>query len=70
MDNAADNKNRWVLGFFAWAILQGWLEEVHLSMMMVGHTHEDIDAIFKRITDQWREKKKVLTPSGFLCMLQ
>eukprot|EP00965_Chrysotila_dentata_P003335 108809-Pleurochrysis_carterae.AAC.1 len=70
MDNAADNKNRWVFGFFAWANLQGLVEEVHLSMMMVGHTHEDIDAIFKRITDQWREKKKVLTPSGLLCMLQ
>eukprot|EP00965_Chrysotila_dentata_P260345 6213872-Pleurochrysis_carterae.AAC.2 len=37
---------------------------------MVGHTHEDIDATFKRITDQWREQKEVLTPSGFLCMLQ
>eukprot|EP00965_Chrysotila_dentata_P079724 2629730-Pleurochrysis_carterae.AAC.1 len=58
MDNTADNKNRWVLGFFAWAINKGWVEEVYASMMMVGHTHEDINAIFKRIVDQWREKRK------------
>eukprot|EP00965_Chrysotila_dentata_P121861 4028031-Pleurochrysis_carterae.AAC.1 len=33
---------------------------------MVGHTHEDIDAIFRCVSDYWARKKKCLTPSVFL----
>lgn len=70
IDNASDNKNRWVLGFFAWLVLIGWVKEVQLSMMMVGHTHEDIDALFKRITEHWRKIHYVLTPDSFMQCLQ
>ena len=68
-DNAGDNKSRWVLGFCAWLIKRGWVKEVHLSMMMVGHTHEDIDAIFKLIQDLWRRLGFVLTPQDFFRMI-
>eukprot|EP00965_Chrysotila_dentata_P070548 2331975-Pleurochrysis_carterae.AAC.1 len=37
---------------------------------MVGHTHEDIDALFKCVTDKWKSKKKVLAPSAFLRLLE
>ena len=70
VDNASDNKNRWVLGFFAWVIKQGWVTEVRVSMMMVGHTHEDIDALFKLIVELWRRLRRVLSPSDFHQMLQ
>eukprot|EP00965_Chrysotila_dentata_P189358 6173276-Pleurochrysis_carterae.AAC.4 len=65
LDNASDNKSRWVLGFFAWLVKLGWVKEVRISMMMVGHTHEDIDALFRRIAEYWARKGKVGTPSAF-----
>lgn len=41
-----------------------------MSMMMPGHTHEDIDAVFGLISDQWSSEKKVLTPSNFTALIQ
>eukprot|EP00965_Chrysotila_dentata_P214814 6188401-Pleurochrysis_carterae.AAC.1 len=49
MDNASDNKCRWILGLCAWSIKRGWIKEAEIDMMLVGHTHEDIDAVFRRI---------------------
>ena len=39
-------------------------------MMMVGHTHEDIDALFKLIVALWRRKGRVLSPDEFSRLLQ
>ena len=39
-------------------------------MMMVGHTHEDIDALFKLIVALWRRQRHVLCPVDFARMLQ
>jgi len=39
-------------------------------MMMVGHTHEDIDALFRRAAEYWRKRGKVLTPSRFMSYLR
>jgi hypothetical protein len=39
-DNASDNKNKSVLGFLAWMVLKGYIDEAELAMMMPGHTHE------------------------------
>eukprot|EP00965_Chrysotila_dentata_P257210 6212809-Pleurochrysis_carterae.AAC.1 len=49
VDNAADNKNRWAIGFFAWMVEKGYVKDIPVSYMMVGHTHEDINGLFKRI---------------------
>eukprot|EP00965_Chrysotila_dentata_P219823 6191371-Pleurochrysis_carterae.AAC.1 len=68
--NAPDKKNRWVIGFAAWTVESRWVEEVTLSMMEVGHTHEDIDAVFRRITQCWQRLGYVLSYSMFLNMLQ
>ena len=70
MDNASDNKNRTVLAFFAWMVAVGWVKVVTISMMAPGHTHEDIDALFKRIVERWKQLGHVLTPKGFKTMLQ
>ena len=70
LDNASDNKSRWILGFFAWCIKRGWVREVRLSMMMVGHTHEDIDAMFKLVVELWRRKRRVLSPADFAALLK
>ena len=69
-DNASDNKSRWCLGFFAWLIRHGYIKEARISMMMVGHTHEDIDAIFQLISAAWKRLRAVLSPDAFVRMLQ
>ena len=38
--------------------------------MMVGHTHEDIDALFKLIVVLWRRQRHVLCPREFARLLQ
>eukprot|EP00965_Chrysotila_dentata_P125392 4145938-Pleurochrysis_carterae.AAC.1 len=69
LDNASDKKSRLVLGFFGWLIKLGFVKEVRLSMMMIGHTHEDIDAIFRCVSDKWSRRGKCLAPSVFLTYL-
>ena len=49
---------------------KGYVKEVTVSFMVVGHTHENIDALFKRIVTAWRGLKRVLSPLKFLNMLQ
>eukprot|EP00965_Chrysotila_dentata_P117011 3867284-Pleurochrysis_carterae.AAC.1 len=68
-NNASDNKSRWVLGFCARLVRLGYVKEIHLSMMRPGHTHEDIDAVFSRISAYWRQFKRVLNPFSFMMML-
>ena len=47
LDNAAsDNKNQFVLCFFSLLVEKCIFQEVHVNVMLVGHTHDDIDALF------------------------
>ena len=49
MDNAmGDNKNRFVFCF--WSLFVAYLifREVYVNFMIVGHTYDDIDALFGR----------------------
>jgi hypothetical protein len=49
MDNAArDNKNRFVFCFWSLLVAKGIFREVYVNFMLVGHTHDDIDALFRR----------------------
>ncbi|XP_053401089.1 uncharacterized protein LOC123558034 [Mercenaria mercenaria] len=49
-DNCArENKNRYVLAFLQLLVEKKIFNEVHLSCLPVGHTHEDIDARFSLI---------------------
>ena len=45
-----ENKNRWFFGFIHYLISIGWFHEVLYSMMVPGHTHEDVDAMFGNIS--------------------
>ena len=57
MDNTAkDNRNNIVFGFLAALVDRGFVAEVQLSFLPVGHTHEDIDAFFSRIARQVKKK--------------
>ena len=46
-DNASgENKNQWLFRFLAVVVDRGVCRSAVMSMLQVGHTHEDIDAIF------------------------
>ena len=49
LDNCAkDNKCRYVFCFWSLLVAKGIFKEVFVSFLMVGHTHDDIDASFGR----------------------
>ena len=49
MDNAmGDNKNRFVFCFWSLLVANKIFREVNVNFMIVGHTHDDIDALFER----------------------
>jgi hypothetical protein len=60
MDNCVrENKNKYVLGYLSWLVQRGVFEEIQLSFLPVGHTHEDIDQMFSRIAKQLRSNNAV-----------
>ena len=47
LDNATrDNKNRFVFAFCLLLTYHGVFQEVYINFLIVGHTHDDIDALF------------------------
>ena len=55
LDNASGaNKNRCVFAFCSLIVYKGIFREVFINFFIVGHTHEDIDALFGR----WSSKLK------------
>ena len=62
MDNCSGaNKNRFMFAFSHLLISRGVFEEVVLSFLMVGHTHEDIDQLFSVISYHLR-KHHLISP--------
>ena len=49
LDNATgDNKNHFVFAFCSLLTYHGVFQEVYINFLIVGHTHDDIDALFSR----------------------
>jgi hypothetical protein len=49
LDNAcSNNKNRYVFSLFSLLVYKGVFRKVYVNFLLVGHTHEDIDAMFGR----------------------
>jgi hypothetical protein len=49
MDNiAGDNKNWFVFCFWSLLVAKGIFRELYMNFMLVGHIHDDIDALFGR----------------------
>ena len=53
-DNASDNKCWTVLLFLAMLVYHDYTVNVYFSFLLVGHTHEDIDALFAVISRHFR----------------
>jgi len=53
LDNTTkDNKNKCVFGFLGWLVLTDVFQKVRVRYLSVGHTHEDIDALFGVLMQQ------------------
>jgi hypothetical protein len=64
MDNATgDNKNRFVFAFWSLLVAKHIFREVYVSFMLVGHTHDDIDALFGRWSMQLKKDNFPTIPS-------
>ena len=57
MDNCSgENKNKYVFGWGATLVEDGVFETISFSFLLVGHTHEDIDALHSRISRHLAKK--------------
>ena len=57
LDNCAkDNKSRYVFAYWSLLVAKGIFKEVFVSFLLVGHTHDDIDASFGRWSMKLREE--------------
>jgi hypothetical protein len=64
LDNAcSDNKNRYVFNFFFLLVHKGVFHKVYVNFLFVGHTHEDIDAMFGRWNRRLRENNYPTLPT-------
>ena len=65
-DSAGDNKNQWMLAFFGYLVKEGKFREVFANMLIVGHTHEDVDAEFSIGSRYiYKETVNIKTPQHF-----
>ena len=65
-DNASDNINYAILCLLGELVRDGYIAQAELCMMLVGHTHEDIDAMFRFIADALRKQGLVRTIDEFV----
>ena len=67
MDNtSAENKNKYVLGWTCYLVQQRIFKDVVVNFLPVGHTHEDIDTFWGKLSSTMKKMREVLTPSDFL----
>ncbi|XP_078659995.1 uncharacterized protein LOC144904736 [Branchiostoma floridae x Branchiostoma belcheri] len=57
VDNCGrENKNRFFLGLMALLVKRNFFEEITVNFLMVGHTHEDVDAVFSQFSHRLDRK--------------
>ena len=55
LDNpTGENKNKFLIMFLACLVYFCVFDKIKLSFLLVGHTHEDIDQFFSRLSVVWR----------------
>ena len=55
LDNyAGENKKQYLFAYLLFLAARGAFKIVHLVFLMVGHTHEDINAMFSRFSEKLR----------------
>lgn len=62
LDNCSSNKNHWLLAYAFWLVHMGILQKVKISFLLVGHTHENIDQFFSRVSTAFRNERAMTLP--------
>ena len=63
MDNTTgDNKNQFVFCFWSLLVANRIFQEVYVNFMIVGHTHDDIDALFGKWSMALKKKSFPMIP--------
>nr|XP_054753079.1 uncharacterized protein LOC129258865 isoform X1 [Lytechinus pictus] len=63
LDNTArENKNRHVFAFLSLLVELKIFKKIKVGFLMVGHTHEDIDQLFSRISTHLKKKNITTLP--------
>ena len=59
LDNSAkDNKNKYLMAFLSLLTARGVSKETQAGFLLVGHTHENIDAYFSHLLKALKSKNK------------
>ena len=57
LDNSAkDNKKKYLMAHLSMLIGRGVFKEIQVGFLLVGHTHEDIDAYFSHLLKSLKSK--------------
>ena len=57
LDNSSkDNKNQYLMAFLSLLTTRGVFKEIQVGFLLVGHTHEDIDAYFSHLSKSLKSK--------------
>ena len=63
LDNAAsDNKNRYLFMFLSLLTTLGIFNTIEVGFLLVGHTHEDIDGTYGRMSSNLKSKDIYSSP--------
>ena len=63
LDNCArENKNRYLFAYLSLLVARGVFKTIQLGFVMVGHTHEDIDAMFSIFSQKLRVGQNFTLP--------
>jgi hypothetical protein len=66
IDGGGDNANRTMLAFCEYVVGKRMCKKVIITRLPVGHTHEDIDAVFGNLANWfWKDAGQVLTPQEY-----
>ena len=68
-DNGGAQKTFAMMQFLSWLVGAGYLEEVEIHYLLVGHTHEDIDQYFSTLSRRL-DRRSALTYEEFVEVLR
>jgi hypothetical protein len=64
VDGGSENANKYVLAALEFLVIKRVVQEIVLTRLPVGHTHEDIDAFFGTIAT-WFQRHIIQTPQAY-----
>ena len=64
-----ENKNKFMLAYCNWLIVNGVFHNIHLSFLPVGHTHEDINQMFSTFVVGMHHEPRIASIQQFVISL-